>query len=188
MVNNLVLETIKKRRSTRSYLDKQISQEDLQAILEAGIYAPSAGNQQSWHFTVIQDQAILADINKSAKLTAVNIDNEHISKMAKNEQYNIFHGAPTVIVISGKEDGLMIEADCAAATQNMLLAAESIGLGCCWVDLILFAFSGDKGDQYKKQLGIPEGYKPFHSVTLGYKKVEAINAPSRKQNVVNYIR
>ncbi|HEY3426852.1 MAG TPA: nitroreductase family protein, partial [Negativicutes bacterium] len=96
--------------------------------------------------------------------------------------------APTLVLVSGKEDGLVIEADCAAATQNMLLAAESIGLGACWINLTLFAFAGDKGTQYKQQLGVPAGYKPFYSVVLGYKKIEAVNAPARKENLINYIK
>ncbi|WP_371379701.1 nitroreductase family protein [Sporomusa aerivorans] len=188
MAANEVLATIKKRRSIRAFQEKQITEEELQTVLEAARYAPSAGNQQLWHFTVIQDQQLLAELNVSAKAGAAVIDNEHIQQLAKNEKFNIFFGASTVVLVSGKEDGLEIESDCAAATQNMLLAAESIGLGSCWVDLTLFAFLGEKSEYYKEKLGVPAGYRPFSSVVLGYKKVEAVNAPHRKEDVVNYIR
>jgi len=83
---------------------------------------------------------------------------------------------------------MAIEADCAAATQNILLAAESIGLGACWVNLTLFALGGEPGERYKQQLGVPAGYKPFSSVALGYKKIEAVNAPTRKEDVINYVK
>ncbi|WP_425057847.1 hypothetical protein SCACP_24120 [Sporomusa carbonis] len=81
-----------------------------------------------------------------------------------------------------------IEADCAAATRNILLAAESIGLGACWINLTLFAFTGEQGEQYKQQLDVPAGYKPFSSVALGYKKIETVKAPPRKENLINYIK
>lgn len=188
MAVNEVLATIKKRRSVRSFQADQIAGAELQSVLEAGLYAPSAGNQQLWHFTVIQDKQVLEQLNTKAKAGAAQIDNEHIQLMANNEKFNIFYGAPTVVLVSGKEDGLMIESDCAAATQNILLAAEAIGLGSCWVDLALFAFGGEQDEEYKQQLGIPAGYKPFSSVALGYKKSEVVNAPARKENVINYIK
>lgn len=187
-MTNDVLATIKKRRSVRAFKEDQITAEELQTVLQAAIYAPSAGNQQLWHFTVIQNKQLLAELNTAAKAGAAQFDNEHIQQMAKNEMFNIFYGASTVILISGKEDGMAIESDCAAATQNILLAAESIGLGSCWVNLILFALRGKNGEHYKQQLSLPPGYKPFSSVALGYKKVDSVNIPHRNEDVVNYIK
>lgn len=188
MFTNEVLNTIKNRRSIRSFTKEQIKEAELELILEAGRYAPSAGNQQLWHFTVIQNQEILAAISVSAKEVVAKIEHEHLQKMANNAKFHVFYEAPTVILISGKEDGMVIEADCAAVTQNMLLAAESIGVGSCWIDFALFAFEGPKGVEYQQQLGVPAGYKPFHTVALGYKKVETLTAPVRNAEVVNYIR
>jgi nitroreductase len=188
MATNEVLATIKKRRSVRSFKEDQITDQELQTVLTAGFYAPTAGNQQLWHFTVIQNKELLQQLNVSAKEGAAQSDNEHLQQIVKNEKFNIFYGAPTVVLVSGREDGMAIEADCAAATQNILLAAESIGLGSCWVNLTLFAFGGDKGAQFKQQLGVPAGYKPFSSVVLGYKRIETVNVPARKENLLNYIK
>jgi len=185
---NETLVTIKKRRSIRSFKTEQIKDEDLQEILEAGMYAPTAGNQQAWHFTVIQKQELLDNLNRDAKEAAKQLDNEHLRKMVNNEKFNIFYGAPTLIIVSGKEQGMAIESDCAAANQNMLLAAEAMGLGSCWINLVLFAFDSPHGQTYRQQLGIPDGYKPFCSVGLGYKQVEPLNTPKRNQNVVNIIK
>ncbi|SDF15031.1 nitroreductase family protein [Sporomusa acidovorans] len=187
MVND-VLAAIKRRRSIRAFTEAPVTVEEVQTVLEAAVYAPSAGNQQLWHFTVIQNQQLLADLNVRAKAGAAQIDNEHIQQLAKNEKFNIFYGASTVILVSGKVDGMAIEADCAAATQNILLAAESIGLGACWINLILFAFAGEAGKQFSQQLGLPPRYKPFYSVALGHKKVDSVNIPHRKKDVVNYIK
>lgn len=186
MLTNETLRTIKNRRSTRSFKNEQISDDELQAVLNAGLYAPSAANQQAWHFTVIQNTERLAWLNREAKERGKHYD--HIQKLVNNENFNIFYGAPTVILVSGEEKAMVIESDCAAATQNMLLAAESIGLGSCWVNLVLLALNSPQGKEYLEELGVAEGYKPYASVALGYKKLETINAPPRKLDLINYIK
>lgn len=188
MATNDTLKTIKSRRSTRSFKNEQIKPAELQTVLEAGIYAPSAANQQAWHFTVIQSEKLLAWLSHEAKEEAKKLGNEYLSKMANNENFNIFYGAPTVVLVSGDEKAMVIESDCAAATQNMLLAAESIGLGSCWVNFVLFVFNSPKAKEYLQELGVPDGYRPFASVALGYKNIAAVNAPSRKSDVINYIK
>jgi nitroreductase len=188
VITNETLKTIKKRRSIRGFKPEQIKDEELQAILEAGAYAPSARNQQAWHFTVVQNAELLASLSYEAKEVAKLSDNEYMRQLANNEQLNIFYGAPTVVIVSGNQAATLIEADCAAANQNMLLAAESLGLGSCWNNFSIYVFNGSKGAQFIKQLGIPEGFRPYYSVALGYKKIEAANAPERKPGLVNYVK
>lgn len=188
MVTNETLKVIKQRRSIRSFKEEQIKEEELQAVLEAGLYAPSAGNQQAWHFTVIQRKEVLERLNFVAKEAAKQLDNEHVRKMASNEKFNIYYGAPTVIVVSGREEAMVIESDCAAATENLLLAAESVGLGSCWVNFTIIGLNSPMGADLKKELGIPDDYRPYSSVALGYKQVAAVNAPERKSNLVTYVR
>lgn len=81
-----------------------------------------------------------------------------------------------------------LDADCAAATQNLLLAAESIGLGSCWIFFVLLAFHSPQGAELRKELKIPEGYKPYYSAVFGYKKAGAVKAADRKPNLITYIR
>lgn len=184
---NSVIQNIKARRTTRKYQSQQVSKEMVESIIEAGLYAPSGHNKQPWHFTVVQNQALLAEMNIEAKEAAKAIPDEMIQKMAHNEHFHIFYNAPTVIVVSGNEEGLTTRDDCAAATQNMLLAAESLGLGACWNGMVSMLFMGEKADAYVAKLGIPEGCKPFYAVALGHKDAHATNAPARKANTVNYI-
>lgn len=188
MITNDTLKIIKQRRSIRSFKDEQIKEEELQAVLEAGLYAPNAGDQ-AWHFTVIQNKEILDRINLTAKEAAKQLDIEGIREIANDEKYNCLYGAPTLIIISGSEQApIPLEADCAAATQNLLLAAESVGLGSCWIYFTMFAFNSPQGPQLRKELKIPEGYKPYYSAVLGYKKAAAVEAPDRKPNLITYIR
>ncbi len=184
-MTNETLSTIKNRRSIRNFKNEQIKDDELQAVLDAGIYAPSA-NDQAWHFTVIQNKELLSWLNYEAKESAKKY--KPLKELANNEGFNIFYSAPTVILVSGEEKAIAIESDCAAATENMLLAAESIGLGSCWIGFVLVAFNSPKAKEYLKELGIPDGYKPYASVALGYKNVEAVSAPPRKLNLINYIK
>ena len=98
------LDVIKERRSIRKFKPEQIKEEELQAIVESGLYAPSAINKQSWNFTVIQNQEILAELNEATKNVARNLDNEVLKRIGENEKYNCFYYAPTVILVSGKDE------------------------------------------------------------------------------------
>ncbi|WP_378954620.1 nitroreductase family protein [Pelosinus sp. sgz500959] len=188
MTMNETLKNIKERRSVRSFKNEQIKDSELQTVLEAGFYAPSAMNQQCWNFTVVQNKNLLEEIGTHSKEIAKEFDNEHLQTLANNEKFNVFYGAPTVVVISGEENALLSEADCAAATQNMLIAAQSIGLGSCWINFGMFVFNGPKAEYYKQQLQIPAGYTPYYSVALGYKTAATMNAPKRKENIINYVK
>ncbi len=183
---NEVLSTIKNRRSVRKYKSEQISEEDLKLILEAGIYAPSAHNQQTWHFTVIQSPELLRNINNIVREGMANSEVEWIHKMGSNPDFQVTYDAPTLIVVSGKADGIAWQTDCSAAIQNMLLAAESLGIGSVWLGLLRFYFNNE---QELPGLGIPEGYVPHYGVSFGYNANEKkLPAPRRNLEVVNYIR
>ena len=181
------LDVIKERRSIRKFKPEQIKEEELQAIVESGLYAPSAINKQSWNFTVIQNQEILAELNEATKNVARNLDNEALKRIGENEKYNCFYYAPTVISVSGKDEERSKVMDCSAATQNMLIAAESLNIGSCWVELVSLAFMGPQAKELRAKLNLPEGYTPLHCVLLGYKDMEGKTAP-RKENAVQYIR
>ena len=181
------LNVIRERRSIRKFKPEQIKEEELQAIIEAGLCAPSAINKQSWNFTVIQNKEVLDELNVATKNVAKCSDNEFIKKMGENEKYNCFYNAPTVILVSGKDDERSKVVDCSAATQNMLLAAEALNIGSCWVELVSLAFMGPQAQELRAKLNLPEGYTPLHCVLLGYKDMEGKAAP-RKENAVQYVR
>lgn len=188
MMDNETLKIIRQRRSIRSFKDQQIKEEELQAVLEAGMYAPHAGDQ-AWHFTVIQNKELLDRLNLAAKEAARQMEMEHLRELGNDETFNCLYGAPTLVIVSGNEQTpIPLEADCAAATQNMLLAAESMGLGTCWIFFVLLAFHASQGAKWRKELKIPDGYKPYYSAVIGYKQDAAIHIPGRKPDLITYIR
>jgi nitroreductase len=185
---NETLRVIKGRRSIRSFRDEQITDGELKEILEAGSYAPNAGGQ-AWHFTVVQRKEMLSELNLTAKETARNSGIEHLAELGRNEGFDCLYGAPALIIVSGDGQAFVpLEADCAAATQNMLLAAESMGIGSCWIYFALMAFNSPQGPELIRKLELPEGYRPYYAAVFGYKKDSDAQADARKPNLVTYIR
>jgi Nitroreductase len=183
---NEVLEAIRNRRSVRRYKEEQISDKELDQILEAGLYAPSAHNDQSWHFTVIQNNELLAKMNAAAKEGMAKSDIDWMRNMASRPGFEVTYNAPTLIVVSGRKDAMHFEVDCAAAIENMLLAAESLGIGSVWLGLMRFYYVLPEA---RETLGIPDGYEPFYAVSFGYKGEEYKPvAPPRIEGAVNYIK
>jgi len=187
---NTVLENIKKRRSIRKYKNIQLEQEKIKAIIEAGLYAPSGHNAQPWHFTVLQNKKIIDQISLGTKEALKDCEIPIFRRMARNESFHILYNAPTVIIVSGKkEKTYSMETDLGAATQNMLLASESLGISSCWIGLVIEYFKGEKQEMKNKEIGIPEGYEVQYAITLGYSSLEGNPKPHpRKENTVNYIK
>ena len=183
---NEVINTIKIRRSIRSYRQEQIKQEEIDLIIESAIYAPSAHNQQPWHFTVIQNSELIHYISEKSKELMAKSEIRWIKSLGLNKKRDITYGAPTLIIVSGRNDAVFCKEDCSAAIQNMLIAAESLNIGSVWLGLVTFFFN--LIEEIKK-LEIPEGYTPYYVVALGYKTNEKEqNAPKRNFNVVNFIK
>lgn len=145
------MDAIFKRRSIRKYTEQTVPEELIDKILRAGMAAPSAVNEQPWHFVVIQDRAILDEIPKF----------HPYSKMLKE--------ANVAIVVCGDTTGLHPHGswvqDCSAATQNMLLMAQSLGLGSVWLGV----YPGqDKVNPLKALINLPEHIVPLCIVSIGY--------------------
>jgi nitroreductase len=175
---NEVLETIARRRSVRKFLGEQIKAAELDAILAAALQAPSAHNDQSSYFTVLQNRELIDEMSEGSKVEMRKAPVDWMVAMGSNEALNIYYKAPTVIVVAGKKDAISSLVDACAAIQNILIAAESLGIGACWIGFAKFYFTGP--DRYRK-LGIPEGYEVHYGVALGYKpEGPAAKPPARK--------
>ncbi|HVI39138.1 MAG TPA: nitroreductase family protein, partial [Anaerovoracaceae bacterium] len=148
--------------------------------------APSASNGQPWHFTVIQNQELLRHINDTVREQLAKSDVEWMRNSGLNPDFQATYNAPTLIIVSGRKTGMAWQADCAFAMENMMLAAESLGIGSVCLGMVKFIF--DQNNVMEK-LQMPEGYEPFYGIVFGYKPDDkTIEAPKRNMDVVNYIR
>lgn len=140
-------EAVKQRKSMREFSEKAVKKELLEKIIDAGRVAATARNEQPWEFVISSDKNILGKI----------------CGMCPNGPF--IKDAPHLIAVFSKETKYYLE-DCSAATQNILLAIEALGLGGCWV-------AGDKKDYAEKVrdiFNVPEGYRLVSMISLGYPK------------------
>jgi nitroreductase len=133
-----LLQAIRGRRAVRDFTQQPVSQECLHQLVSAASWAPSAMNEQPWHFTVITDGRVLDEISERAKLRSlVNMPEvlhpAHFRDLMADPSCQLFHHAPAVVVISVPADLEWAREDCAAAAQNLMLAAVEMGLGTCWI-------------------------------------------------------
>lgn len=151
---NPTLETIFSRKSVRTYTDQPVSVEDLMMLVKAGMAAPTGMNRQPWEFFIIQDKALMASL----------ADKIPYARMLKEAQ-------AAIVVIGNPEKSIYWYLDCSAAAQNILLAAESIGLGAVWTAGYPFE---DRMDIISKAVGIPKPFLPLCLIPIGYPKGEQI--------------
>lgn len=168
-MHNPVLDAITLRRSIRAYTAEQITEEQLQAILDAGLAAPSATNSQPWHFAAVQDAKLLERIGEAFREEVLKSAGPEQRERFSAPEYSVFYHAPTVIFIScpSLEKMKYAQTDTGIAIQNMALAAHSMGLGSVILGMPRLAFSGPQGDTFREALHFPEGYDFCLAIAIG---------------------
>jgi len=173
-----LLELIKHRRAIRRFEQKQIEEEALQQILEAGLYAPSAGGRQGVIFAVCQDQEVnqkLGKIKRANSQPRMASGNHYVSREQPSiaddpKLTNAFYDAPTVITMFAPKDFLFSAEDCAVAAENMMLVADMLGIGSCYIGQGWMAFSDPYGQEILKKWDIRTDYYAVMQLLLGYPK------------------
>jgi len=178
---NPVLSSIMARRSIRKYLDKPVEHEKLEVIIRAGINAPSGVNRQPWIVRVVEDQKLIADVTEVYKQ-----ENAEMVKRDKDFK-NMFRNAPNLICVCTPANGGG-ELDAGLLGENIMLAAQSIGLGtCCLGGPVRFLLSNEKCKFFLDRLDIPADYKLNYIIAIGYPD-EQPDAKPRDASKVKYIK
>ena len=192
-ITNAVLSCIRDRRSTRKFTEEQISPEQLDALLQAAIWAPSGGNNQSWLFTAIQNKETLLQINALSReafkhwIPDDDYPGKHAMKQAvEREDYNFYHHAPTLIIASNRPNYENAMADCSLALENIFLAAQSMGLGSCYINQLHWIREDAGLRAFLTGLGIPGEHTICSSAAVGFIGAES-PAPARKEGTVRII-
>ncbi|ABV34519.1 MULTISPECIES: nitroreductase family protein [Pseudothermotoga] len=151
------------RRSVRKFQPRDVSEDTILEIIRAAMHAPSAGNEQPWHFVVIKNQSTkekIAEIHPYAKSVI---------------------SAPVAVIVcadlsSVKYPGFWVQ-DCAAATENILLRAAELGLGAVWCGIYPDEL---RVESFRKFLGLPKDIVAFSLIPIGY--------PAEKPGTVDRFR
>ncbi|MEQ2561751.1 nitroreductase family protein [Ventrimonas sp. CLA-AP-H27] len=177
---NEVMKTILHRRSFRRFEDRQIEESALQEILQAGLYAPSAGGRQSVIFAVCQDREVnerLGKIKRANSHPRMATATSYVSKEQPSiaddpKLLNAFYDAPTVITLFAPKNFLFSVDDCAVAAENMMLMADSLGIGSCYIGQGWMAFADSYGQDVLRQWEIPVTHYAVMQLILGYPREE----------------
>ena len=160
---NPVLSSIMARRSVRKYLDKPVEHEKLEIVALAGINAPSARNWQNWAIRIVEDQKLMADVKDKCR------------------------NAPNLICVCAPTSG-SFDLDAGLLGQNMMLAAQSLGLGTCiQTGPVRFLTTDEKAKAFRESLDIPADYKLLYIIAIGYPD-ETPDAKPRDASKVKYIK
>lgn len=168
---NEVLNAIMSRRSTRGFNDVQLTEAELQALLDAALASPTGLNLQKWHFSVVQNQELLGRFARESMEYMVKTTPVGSRGRFEDPDYNLFYHAPTVFFISRPEENPGVDVDCGIAVQNIAIAAQSLGLGSVIIGMPAILFGTDRGPAYAKEIGIPEGYRFTIAIVVGHNTV-----------------
>jgi nitroreductase len=170
-----LLEIIKNRRTIRKYQDKQISKEDLEKIIEAGLYAPNAGGRQGTLIYGINNKELAEKIGKlnlmrfdRSKLLGGFVSKEQPSNIDDPTIKNGFYGAPTICVLFGPTNFLYSIPDAFCCAENMVLEAYNLGISSAIIARGEETFASPLGEELLKEWEVPEGYVARCFVILGY--------------------
>lgn len=164
-----IQETLLNRRSIRKYKGKKISSQDINTMLKAAMYAPSAMNTQAWHFIVIEDKNILLNTLQSIPY----------AEMLKQSTAAILVCGDSSIE---KNESWLLQ-NCSAVTQNILLSAFGLGIGSCWIGI---QGMDEIVRNIKHQFKLPENIVPVSLISLGYPDEVVIAEERFKEEKIHY--
>ena len=168
------LELIKSRRSIRSYRPDAIPKELLDAVLEAGTYAPSAMGRQSATIVAVTDKVVRDELMR-------------LNEEVMGTQSDPYYGAPVIVLVLA--DGTIptyIE-DGSCVLENLMLAAHAVGLGSVWVNRERQIFDSERGKQLLREWNLPTTLRGVGAIALGYPQVEAPQPKERKKDYIVHI-
>lgn len=183
-----VLQAIRERRAVRDFKPDPVSAGMLYQLIDAASWAPSAMNEQPWHFTIVTDRAVLGEICAQAKawmlknLSAMPRP-AHFRDLLAERDFHIFYNAPCLVVISAASAGPWMREDAALAAENLMLMATSLGLGSCWIG---FAQGWLNTPEGRRILNLPDKALAVAPVIVGHPRTEPPPV-ARKAPLVSWI-
>jgi nitroreductase len=185
---NSVFSNIYARRAVREYKPEDVPDEIINELILAGIYAPSALNEQPWRFVVIKNKGLIKKCSDRAKKlwlervrSPVTDDDRELIGLASDPGFNIFYDAPVLVLIFSRPGMDSPEFGCALAAENMMLAARSLDIGSCWVGM--GAIIGSDREMMR-EIGVPEDHRLMSQVIFGYPAKKEIEVPERNRDVI----
>lgn len=188
---------IETRRSTRKFLAKPVEEEKLAKVIEAGRLAPSGGNSQLCHFIVIEKKEVLDRLAVLVKVAFAKMEYDETTypskinsiRASKAGNYVFHYHTPVLIVVANKKSHPNNLVDSACALENMMLEANELDLGSCWINQLHWLDEEENVRAEMLKLGLEEDETVCGALALGYPDGELLRSPlPRKGNKVTYIK
>lgn len=173
------------RRSVRSYTEQPVSADTLKQLIDNAILAPSASHSQPWAFGIVAGRQELLELSTRAKDYALANLQDHPTFQPyvgalQNARFNLFYGAPVLLVIYANRKAPSPQGDAAMAAQNVMLSAYEAGLGTCWIGLALPYLNSSA---FKQSFSLPEEMVAVAPIIVGYPE-SVPEKPERKAPVI----
>lgn len=169
---NNVIEAILSRRSVREFTDRHISDDDLALIAKCAVNAPSARNQQKWHFTVVHDAKAISALSKAVGTT-----------VGAGDGY-CFYAPDALIIASAARDYAFGVQDCACALENIFLAAHALGIGSVWINQLCGTSDEKLIRKELDALGVPSNDVVYGVAALGYPAENLAPRPNKDESKI----
>ena len=211
----LLFDLLRKRRSVRSYTDRQVPEDDVMTLIEAGVQAPSGLNEQSWHFKVIQDPDRLAHIRRRILAIYVSLLNmldgtlsramlrltvgnhaiegleearpllDHIIEKHHEGEDRLLWDAPTLMIVHSPEEDPAGTESAHYAVGNIMLMATAMGLGTCVVGFLTVVAERDQ--RLQELLGVPLDHTIDAALVIGYPAEEYLRSVDKRAAAIDFI-
>jgi nitroreductase len=164
---------LKKRRSIREFQEKEVPLDTIKDVIRESCLAPSSGNGQPWQFIIVKQKDTmkrLSDESKRRLLSdlAQNPDSpvKKYEDILRNEDFNVFYNAPSLVYVIGPKDHRLLDVDCALFACYFMLCAAARGLGTCWIGL----GTNIRNSNIRREIGMPEDCRIVAPIIIGYPK------------------
>lgn len=171
---NEIITTIMKRSSIRKFKKDKVSETEIDFLMKSALAAPSAANTQPWHFSFVEDSKLITDLEDYLVELAMSSGDEKAIQRLISRNKKVIFDAPLLIVISSPLKGHFDMLDCGIAIENIVIAAESIGLSSVILGGMRVAFMGDKKSIYEKIFCFPKGNQFVAAIAIGHADMSAI--------------
>ena len=166
-MTNDTLKAILDRRSIRAYTPETLTRDEIDTLVEVALASPSANDHQPWHFCFLLDRDRIRTISDAAMDTFRQSGSQGMVDWLESLGGNIFYRAPLVVVLSSPKDKPSA-LDAGIAMENLVIAAQSMGLGSCYIGLARGAFGGARADEMARLAGIPETHAYEIALCIGH--------------------
>ena len=163
---NETLKNIANRYTCRDFNDTPLTEAQTEELVKAALAAPSAMNLQPWHVIIVTDKALVDELDAEGMDILSKNEDQSMYERMMSRGGKLFYNAPCLVIIlsDGSKWGTL---DCGILCQNVVIAAESMGLGTCIVGMAGLPLNGPKADEYKKRLNFPEGHTFAIGILVG---------------------